>query len=174
MNEELRLRVVLVVWKPRVEDEPMNLSKGWPRVLQVQLSKDRTVWEPPGVVVRHGELIVEAMMRIASTIGMTLPNAIRVLAVDQTPATDDAPAEIIMMMDGGWCSDADLLEIPDCLCEHERHCGHRRRWATTQQACANYTALAMALGAAVGVAPTFIFERVEEDELPYDPAHDIN
>ncbi|MBC3985973.1 hypothetical protein H8N01_26190 [Streptomyces sp. AC536] len=160
-----RLRVVLVVWKPRIADDPSDVTTaGWPHVLQVQLARDREVWEPPGVVVRPGERVVTAAARVADAVGIGLPNLQRVLAVDERPAVGGAPAELMLLVDGGWCTDADVVEVPDCLCAHERGCRHRRRWATAEVACADDAALAVGLGAAVGITPAFVVAREGEGE----------
>lgn len=161
MSGAQRLRVVLLVWKPQVPDDPMDVTQGWPDVLQVQLARDHTVWEPPGVVVRPGEQLVEAAARVAGALGLTSPKARRVLAVDEYPADGYAPAEAILLLDGGWCTDADVIDVPECLCAHERDCAHRRRWATAEQACEADAALTAGLGAAVGATPAFVIERKE-------------
>ncbi|QKW52062.1 hypothetical protein [Streptomyces buecherae] len=160
MSVAHRLRVVLLLWKPRVESDPGDVTTaGWPHVLQVQLSDDATRWEPPGVVVRPGEQVTAAAARVATALGLAPPNLRRVLAVDERPASPGAPAEIVLLMDGGWCTDADLVEAPACLCVHDRHCRHRRRWATAEEACATDAALAVGLGAAVGIAPALVVDR---------------
>ncbi len=161
MSVAHRLRVVLVLWKPRVESYPGDVTTaGWPHVLQVQLSADATGWEPPGVVVRPGERVTAAAARVAAALGLALPNLHRVLAVDERPALPGVPAEIALLMDGGWSTDADLVEAPACLCVHDRDCWHRRRWATAEEACATDAALAVGLSAAVGIAPAFVVDRV--------------
>lgn len=165
-----RLRVVLLLWKPRIADAPTDVTTaGWPHVLQVQLARDRTLWEPPGVVVRPGEQVLAAAERIASALGTALPNLHRVLAIDERPAASGHPAELVLLVDGGWCTDEDAVTAPACLCPHERDCQHRRRWVTAEEACANDMALAVGLGAAVGIAPAFVVQRRDGDAVPDGP-----
>ncbi|MFE6778535.1 hypothetical protein [Streptomyces sp. NPDC057702] len=160
MSAARRLRVVLVVWKPRNAGDPGDVTTaGWPHVLQVQLARDADVWEPPSAVVRPGEGVEVAAARVAGALGIGLPTMRRVLAVDERPAAGGGPAELVLLVDGGWVTDADVAEAADCLCAHERDCRHRRRWATAELACAEDAALAVGLGAAVGLAPAFVVAR---------------
>ncbi|MFE6777138.1 hypothetical protein [Streptomyces sp. NPDC057702] len=162
MSAAHRLRVVLLLWKPRVESDPGDVTTaGLPYVLQVQLSDDATRWEPPGVVVRPGEPVSAAAARVADALGIVLPNVRRVLALDERPAAPGLPAETVLLVDGGWCTDADAVEVPPCPCAHERGCQHRRRWVTAEEACGTDAALAVGLGAAVGVAPALMVGRGE-------------
>lgn len=150
---ERQVRVRLLVWRPRDPDHPGDLSAGWPRVLQVRTGAGP--WQVPSVLLRPGEPLMAAAARTAYALGLTLPNAHRVLAIDQRAPTGREPEELIVIVDGGWVAEGDVraADGPRCACSPA--CPHQRRWAGTD-ALADDVGLASALGAAVAAIPAFI------------------
>ncbi|MFT2018036.1 hypothetical protein ACMA1D_19665 [Streptomyces sp. 796.1] len=82
----------------------------WPRVLQVV----RDGWAcPPGVIVQPGEAIVDAARRVADALGIRLPKAAALLAVDQQPAIDgEQDEEIAFVFDGGSAAEDAFADLP--------------------------------------------------------------
>ncbi|MFD4998891.1 NUDIX hydrolase [Streptomyces buecherae] len=155
MNER-QVRVTLLVWRPRDPDRPGDLSAGWPHVLQVRTGTG--FWRVPSVLLRSGEPVLDAAQRAAYALGLTVPNAHRVLAVDQRPATGRAPEELTIITDGGWVTGDDVPAADGTCCACPHPCQHQRRWAGTD-AVADDIGLASALGAAVAAIPAFIVNR---------------
>ncbi|WEV27464.1 hypothetical protein OYE22_21420 [Streptomyces sp. 71268] len=150
---ERQVRVSLLVWRPRDPDHPGDLSAGWPRVLQVRTGAGP--WQVPSVLLRAGEPLMAAAERTAYALGLTLPNAHRVLAVDQRAPTGREPEELIVIVDGGWVAGDDVPAPDGARCACSPACPHQRRWAGTD-ALADDVGLASALGAAVAAIPAFI------------------
>ncbi|MFE6778344.1 hypothetical protein [Streptomyces sp. NPDC057702] len=158
-----QVRVTLLVWRPRDPARPGDLAAGWPHVLQVR--DGGGPWQVPSVLLRPGEHVTAAAGRVSDALGLTPPNAHRVLAVDQQPLVGSEPEELTIIADGGWVTDDDVSVAPatrcprDHACRHaHRHGVHRRRWAGTA-AVVGEVALAAALGAAVAAIPAFIVRR---------------
>ncbi|MER0244769.1 hypothetical protein AAHZ94_22815 [Streptomyces sp. HSW2009] len=86
---------------------PMGM---WPRVLQVV----RDGWScPPGVIVQPGESIHGAAHRAAGALGIKLPKAAALLAVDQQPAIDgEQDEEIAFVFDGGSAAEDAFADLP--------------------------------------------------------------
>ncbi len=150
---ERQLRVSLLVWRPRDPDHPGDLSAGWPRVLQVRTGAGP--WQVPGVLLRPREPLMSAAGRVAYALGLTLPNAHRVLAVDQRVPPGREPEELIVIVDGGWAAGDDVPATEGARCAGSPACPHQRRWAG-KDALADDVGLASALGAAVAAIPAFI------------------
>ncbi|MBC3993013.1 hypothetical protein H8N00_29905 [Streptomyces sp. AC563] len=109
---ERQVWVFLLVHCPADTRNPLDSARLWPRVLQVV--KDG-VSSPPGVVLRPGESIQRAAERTGAALGIALPPPpLRLLAVDQQPATDAGqPEELAIFVDGG-CAKEDTFTAPAC------------------------------------------------------------
>ncbi|MBB5936194.1 hypothetical protein [Streptomyces zagrosensis] len=149
------VRVALLVWKPPTPAAPNDVSAGWPRVLQTR--DDASPWQVPSVILRPGEQVMAAAGRVAYALGLELPNAHRVLAVEQRPAAIDFPEDLTLVVDGGWSvghhvhgADGDASSCP---CEPRHQC----RWAHAHET--DSTAVVTALSAAVMKAPAFVINQ---------------
>ncbi|MFT2017772.1 hypothetical protein ACMA1D_18310 [Streptomyces sp. 796.1] len=82
----------------------------WPRVLQVV----RDGWAcPPGVIVQPGEAITDAAHRVADALGIKLPKAAALLAVDQQPAiAGQQDEELAFVFDGGSAAEDAFADLP--------------------------------------------------------------
>lgn len=145
-----RVRVELLVWQPADSSAPLDVSRSWPRVLQVV--RDGMAG-PPGVVVRPEEPVRVAAGRAASALGLRPSASPRLLAVDQHPAEDGLPEEFALIVDGGWLGAGAL---PPCGCGE-----HKLVWTPT--AALGRVALAHALRTAVTGQPPPLLWRGEPD-----------
>ncbi|MFE6778247.1 hypothetical protein [Streptomyces sp. NPDC057702] len=91
--------VHLLVWRPVDPGRPLDVSRSWPRVLQVTRGGRPA---PPGVLLRPGEPVPAAAARVATALGLHPPARHRVLAVDQYPAESGPNEELSLILDGGW------------------------------------------------------------------------
>lgn len=150
---ERHVRVTLLVWRPRDPEDPGDLTYGWPHVLQTRDAA--TPWQLPGVLLRPGERVMTAAGRAAYALGLVLPNAHRVLAIDQHPAGPGRPEQLVIVVDGGWITDDDVpvAHTAATPCQHD--CRHASRWAGVDQ-LGHETPLATALGTALGKLPAFV------------------
>ncbi|MFE6775357.1 hypothetical protein [Streptomyces sp. NPDC057702] len=117
MRVPRELRVELLVWRPADPAAPLDLSRSWPRVLQV--ARDGGAG-PPGVIVRPGEPVRAAAGRAATALGLRPPPEPRLLAVDQQPDEGAYPEQLSLIVDGGWLGAGDLAS---CDCD-----GHGLVW----------------------------------------------
>lgn len=104
--------VFLLVHCPADTRNPLDSARLWPRVLQVV--RDGVPY-PPGVVLRPGESIQRAAERTGAALGIALPPPpLRLLAVDQQPATAAGQTEeLALFVDGGRVA-ADAFAAPPC------------------------------------------------------------
>ncbi|WP_217196921.1 hypothetical protein [Streptomyces buecherae] len=111
------VRVELLVWHPADPAAPLDVSRSWPRVLQVARAGAAG---PPGVIVRPGEPVRTAAGRVATALGLRPPLQPRLLAVDQRPDEGGAcPEQLALIMDGGWLGTGGGGLVP-CDCgDHE-------------------------------------------------------
>ncbi|MFD5000724.1 NUDIX hydrolase [Streptomyces buecherae] len=158
--------VHLLVWRPVEPAQPFDVSRAWPRVLQVSGAAGTPA--PPGVILRPDESIRAAAGRIATALGLRPPTLPRVLAVDQRPAEGDFPEELSLIVDGGWLAD----DVPvACTCG-------QHPWSWTPVAELGRLALVHALrGLVVGQPPPALWNgtpfrlATDPDSVP-EPAPD--
>ncbi|MFE6775399.1 hypothetical protein [Streptomyces sp. NPDC057702] len=104
--------VHLLVWRPVDPADPLDVSRSWPRVLQVVRDG---VASPPGVVLRPGEALPAAAARVADALGLRPPpEPLRLLALDQRPPENGQAEQVDLVFDGGWLATDDLPPCDDC------------------------------------------------------------
>lgn len=106
--------VHLLVWLPADPSAPMDVSRAWPRVLQVV--RDGGVG-PPGVLLRGGESLRQAAARVSGALGLRAPvGRPALLAVDQWPAEPGAGRgdQMVVVLDGGALATAGLPPCGEC------------------------------------------------------------
>ncbi|MER0243319.1 hypothetical protein AAHZ94_15080 [Streptomyces sp. HSW2009] len=156
------VRVALLVWQPVDPGAPGDVARGWPRVL---LTRDvRSPWQLPAVVLRPVEAVMGAAGRVAYALGLELPKAHRVLAVEQHPPGPTGGEQLTLVVDGGWVAGAEVAvgEHAAFLCTHD--CQHHSRWAGADEWETDGTLVA-ALGAAVGKFPAFVVDQEGQEGL---------
>lgn len=88
---------------------PYDSVRLWPRVLQVRTDG---ALSPPGVVLRPGEPIQRAAERAGAALGISVPPPLRMLAVDQQPATAGQAEELAIIVDGGCVAEDAFAPAP--------------------------------------------------------------
>ncbi|GAA4682584.1 hypothetical protein [Streptomyces youssoufiensis] len=151
--------VHLLVWRPVEPARPLDVSRAWPRVLQVAGGGAPA---PPGVILRPDESIRAAAGRVATALGLRPPALPRVLAVDQRPAEGDCPEELSLIVDGGWLAD----DVPvACTCG-------QHPWSWTPVSELGHVALVHALRALVVGQPPPALWNGTPFRLATDPGPD--
>ncbi|WEV28163.1 hypothetical protein OYE22_25550 [Streptomyces sp. 71268] len=109
--------VTLLVWQPADPLNPLDVSRAWPRVLQVVRDGEAG---PPGVILRPDEPLRQAAARVTAALGLRAPaQPPPLLAVDQRPSGREGGVEqMVLVLDGGTLSTETLPPCGGCGRSH--------------------------------------------------------